>query len=65
MITRKQKTEADNLALEYNMTMADALQLVLQSERNEILKRAFMLSDSDRYPSALESIAMKLGQEER
>jgi hypothetical protein len=65
MITRRQKDEAEDLSVECNITIAEALQLVIQSERNEILKRAFVLSDSDKYPSALESIAMQLGQEER
>jgi hypothetical protein len=65
MITRKQKSQAEDLSLEFNITMAEALQLVLQSERNDILKKAFVLSDSDKYPSALESIAMRLGQESR
>ena len=45
--------------------MADALSLVIQSERNEILKRAFVISDSDKNPTALEAIAMGLGIEDK
>ena len=41
--------------------MADALSLVIQSERNEILKQAFVISDSDKYPTALEAIVISLG----
>lgn len=63
MVSSKQIKEAEELSKECNITMAEALNLVIQSERNEIFKRAFVLSDSDSYPSALESIAMQLGQD--
>ena len=65
MITGKQIKEADELSVECNISMADALSLVVQSERNEILKRAFLISDSDKNPTALEAIAMGLGIEDK
>lgn len=65
MITGKQIKEADELSVECNISMADALSLVVQSERNEILKRAFVISDSDKNPTALEAIAMGLGIEDK
>lgn len=65
MITGKQIKEADELSVECNISMADALSLVIQSERNEILKQAFVISDSDKYPTALEAIAMGLGIENK
>ena len=65
MITGKQIKEADELSVECNISMADALSLVIQSERNEILKRAFVISDSDKTPTALEAIAMGLGIEDK
>jgi hypothetical protein len=65
MITGKQIKEADELSVECNISMADALSLVIQSERNEILKRAFVISDSDKKPTALEAIAMGLGIEDK
>ena len=65
MITGKQIKEADELSVECNISMADALSLVIQSERNEILKRAFVISDSDKNPTALEAIAMGLGIEDK
>lgn len=65
MITGKQIKEADELSVECNISMADALSLIVQSERNEILKRAFVISDSDKNPTALEAIAMGLGIEDK
>jgi hypothetical protein len=65
MITGKQIKEADELPVECNIPMADALSLVIQSERNETLKQAFVISDSDKYPTALEAIAMSLGIENK
>jgi hypothetical protein len=65
MITGQQIREADELSQEHDITMADALALVIQSERNEILKKAFVISDSDSYPSGLEAIAIGLGYENK
>ncbi len=65
MITGKQIKEAEELSVECNISMADALSLVIQSERNEILKKAFVISDSDKYPTGLEAIAMGLGIEDK
>ncbi|MCK0159563.1 hypothetical protein [Allomuricauda sp. F6463D] len=64
MITGKQINEAKELSKECKITMAEALGILIQDERNEILKRAFVLSDSDSHPSALEAIAMQLGEKE-
>lgn len=63
MIKDKQIKEAKELSKECKITMAEALNIVIQAERNEILRRAFVLSESDRHPSALEAIAMQLGQD--
>lgn len=65
MITGKQIKEADELSVECNISMADALSLIVLSERNEILKRAFLVTDSDKNPTALEAIAMGLGIEDK
>lgn len=65
MITGKQIKEAEELSVECNISIADALSLVIQSERNEILKKAFVISDSDKYPTALEAIANGLGIENK
>jgi len=47
------------LRLDYpKLTDFEALQLAVQMQRNEIMKRAFVISSSDDYPSALEKIAM-------
>lgn len=46
--------------MELVITMAETLAEIIQSERNEILKKAFVTSKSDRYPSALEAIAIAL-----
>lgn len=65
MITRKQKKEADDLSVECNITMAEALNLIIQSERNEILKTAFVIKNSNDTPTALEAIAIALGLENK
>lgn len=65
MITGKQIKAAEELSVECNITMADALSLLIQSERNEILKKAFVISDTDKYPTALEAIAIGLGFEDK
>lgn len=65
MITGKQKKEADELSVECSITIAEALSLVIQSERNEIIKKAFLVSASDKYPTALEAIAIGLGIEDK
>jgi|TARA_R110002012_G_scaffold153651_3_gene313813 hypothetical protein len=65
MTRGKQIKEAEELSVECNISMADALSLVIQSERNDILKRAFLVTDSDKNPTALEAIAMGLGMEDK
>ena len=65
MITGKQINDARGLSRECEITLAEALSLILESERNEILKKAFLVSDSDNYPTALEAIAIALGIEDK
>lgn len=45
------------------LTDYEALSLAIQYQRNLVLAMAFVLSPTDSYPGALESIAMKLGQD--
>jgi len=57
--------EISDMADEYlkhhtEMTEYEALRIAVETKRNEILKKAFVVSESDSHPSALESIAMGL-----
>ena len=56
MLTRHERML--NLKDDYDLTDYEAYSLAVQIERNEILRSAFVVSDSDLYPSALEKIAM-------
>ena len=52
------------ISAEFNnagMSAAEKLSIAVQMERNQILKKAFALSDLDKYPTALEAIAIALG----
>jgi hypothetical protein len=50
------------LRLDYpKLTEFEALQLAVQMQRNEIMRRAFVVGSNDNYPSALEAIAATLG----
>lgn len=51
---------ASELKKDHKLSDFESLSLALQAERNEILSRAFVLSDSDQYPTALETIVHKL-----
>jgi len=53
---------AEELQKSYELTNYEAMDLALKAEQNELLKLAFVISSSDNYPSALESIAIALGQ---
>lgn len=65
MINQEQLDRATELSIDHNMSMAEALSLIIQNERNEILKKAFVISDSDEYPTGLEAIAIALGFENK
>lgn len=58
-------TDVKNLARElqeqYKLTSFESLDLALKAEKNEIMKRAFVISSSDSHPSGLEAIAIALG----
>ncbi len=45
------------------LTEFELLQLAIQHQRNRILVAAFVISPTDKYPGALEAIAIQLGFE--
>lgn len=47
---------ADDLKREYKLSNFEALDIALKIEKNQILERAFVLSDSDGQPTALEKL---------
>ncbi|NWJ49755.1 MAG: histidine kinase [Bacteroidetes bacterium] len=49
------------LKLDYVLTDFEALKIALESERNYLIKTAFVITVSDEYPTALEAIAIALG----
>jgi hypothetical protein len=51
-------TDSDVIAL--TQIAVDIQRNMLIKEQNEILKKGFVVSPTDKYPSALESIAMRL-----
>lgn len=55
-IPKKVKNLANSLQEDYRLTAYEALDIALKSERNEILSRAFVVSDSDTNPTALEKL---------
>jgi len=55
-LTKKVKDLAKELQEYQGLTAYEALDIALKVERNEILERAFVLSDSDSVPSALEKL---------
>ncbi len=55
---------AKELKEEYSkLSDFEALSLAIQIQRNQILENGLAVSSSDRYPSALEAIAIALGYE--
>ena len=60
MITGKQINEAEELAKEIGCTVAEAMSILIQHERNQILKDAFVVMDDISTPSALEAIVMEM-----
>lgn len=58
--SRTSRHASQNLAKElksyYSLDDYQTIDLALKAERNEILSRAFVLTDSDRVPTALEKL---------
>jgi hypothetical protein len=52
---------AKELKETYKLTDFESLTLALKAEQNELFKLGFVISSSDKYPSALEAIAISLG----
>lgn len=59
-LKKKVKDLALDLKEQYKISDFEALSLALNVERNEVLSRAFVLTDSDEHPTALEKIVHKL-----
>ncbi|TDX09016.1 histidine kinase [Flavobacterium sp. S87F.05.LMB.W.Kidney.N] len=56
---------AKQLKEEYSkLSDFEILSLAIQIQRNQILENGLVVSSSDKYPSALEAIAIALGYEE-
>jgi hypothetical protein len=53
---------AKELVKEYEgeLSVYEALTIALKAEQNELFKRAFVISKSDAYPTALEAIVIAL-----
>ena len=61
MTSGKELKEAKELAIEANITMAEALNVLIQKERNQILRQGFVIHSKDEHPTGLEAIALALG----
>lgn len=55
-LRKKVRDLATELKADYKLDNYQALDIALKAERNEILSRAFVLSDSDSIPTALEKL---------
>lgn len=55
-LSDKVRRLATSLVDEYGLSQYNALDIALKVEKNEILERAFVLSDSDAEPTALEKL---------
>ncbi|MFT3912265.1 MAG: hypothetical protein QM737_22750 [Ferruginibacter sp.] len=60
-VSKDVETLTKELKAEYKLSDYEALTLALKAEQNELFRRAFVLSNSDDYPSGLEAIAIALG----
>jgi len=60
-MTRELKSLAKDLQEDFKLSDYEALNLALKIEQNELLRIAFVISSSDKYPTGLESIAIALG----
>ncbi len=57
---------AKRLKEEYSkLSDFETLSLAIQIQRNQIIQSGLVVSSSDKYPSALEAIAIALGYQER
>lgn len=65
MITAQKITEAKKLSSILGCNYSEALNLILKSETNQILKDAFGVTDSNSTPKFLEGIAIALGLENK
>ena len=61
MISGKELKEAKELSIEANITMAEALNVLIQKERNQILRQGFVIHSTDGHPTGLEALALALG----
>lgn len=55
------KELAKDLQENFKLTDFEALSLALKAEQNDLFRRAFVITASDNYPTALEAIANALG----
>ena len=53
-----------DLKAQYNLSNYEALDIACKIEQNNLLRRAFVLSEQDNYPTALEAVAIALGYEQ-
>ena len=60
-ITADVKELAKDLQENFKLTDYEALSLALKAEQNDLFRRAFVITASDNYPTALEAIANALG----
>ena len=60
-VSRSVKDLAKELQEDFKLTDFEALSLALKAEQNDLFRRAFVITASDNYPTALEAIANALG----
>ena len=61
MISGKELKEAKELSIEANITMAEALNFLIQMEWFQLLRQGFVILSNDEHPTGLEAIALALG----
>lgn len=59
-ISKKVRELANELKADHKLDYYQALDIALKVEKNEILSRAFVLSDSNSYPTALEKLILTI-----
>ena len=60
-VSKEVKGLAKELQEDFKLSDFEALTLALKAEENNFFRRAFVISASDDYPTALEAIANALG----
>ena len=60
-VSKDVRNLANDLKEEFKLSDYEALSLALKSERNELLRLGFVISQSDNHPSGLEAIANAIG----